>query len=260
MRIGLRSTSDAGLAMLESWLPRTLRPGRARVVDALYSLIEGGEGERPGVKRFHVLYRDATRLDRSLDLAELRRAFNRDISMLIGALARRRVFVHAGVVGIDGKAVLVPGRSFSGKTTLVQALVHQGAVYYSDEYAVLDSRGRVSPWAEPLSIRAHGPAKPGEPHSPESLGAATGKRALPVRLVVLTSFEEGRSFKPRTVSSAAGTLGLLQHTLPARRRPRRSLQALASVVTDARIVRGRRGDAHQAARVIVRMLAGSRRS
>jgi serine kinase of HPr protein (carbohydrate metabolism regulator) len=211
------------------------------------------------MKRFHVLYRDATRLERSLDPAELRRTFNRDISMLIGALARRRVFVHAGVVGIDGKAVLVPGRSFSGKTTLVQTLVQQGAVYYSDEYAVLDSRGRVWPWAESLSIRAHGPAKPGDLRSPESLGAVAGKRALPVRLVVLTSFEEGRSFKPRTVSPAAGTLGLLQHTLPARRRPRRSLQALASVVSEARVVRGRRGDAHQAARVIVRMLANSRR-
>ena len=254
VRVGLRADGEEGLAVLKSWLPRAVRAGRDEVVRALYSLVLGGPGPRPGVQRFHLLYRDATQLARSLDLDEIRRAFDRDLSMKIGETAERRVFVHAGVVSFEGGAVLIPGKSFSGKTTLVRALVGQGGVYYSDEYAVLDSRGRVSPWAEPLSIRKDGPMKPGEPHSARSLGLTVGRRSQPVRLVVLTAFEKGRRFKPRSISSADGTLGLLEHTLPARRRPRAALRALASAVEGARVVRGPRGEARDAARAIVRLL------
>ena len=252
--MGLRASDKEGLCVLKSWLPRAVKASRARVVGTVYSFLRGGPGDHPGTKRFHLLYRDATRLARSHDLNEVRRAFDRDLSMRIGEAASDRIFVHAGVVSFKAGAVLVPGKSFSGKTTLIQALVAEGGVYYSDEYAVLDSRGRVSPWAEPLSIRKHGALKAGEPHSPDSLGMVVGKQALPVRLVVLTSFEKGRRFRPMAVSQAAGTLGLLEHTLPARKRPRAALRALASVVSGARVIRGPRGEAREAARAIVRAL------
>ena len=201
-----------------------------------------------------MLYRDAARLARSLDMAEIRRAFERDLSIAIGDAARRRVFVHAGVVGVNGGAILIPGKSCSGKTTLVQALVAQGGVYYSDDYAVLDGRGRVFPWAEPLSLRERGPTRASERHTPESLGMASGRKGLPVRLVVLTSFQKGRAFSPREETKAAGTLGLLQHTLPARRRPRAALKALAAAVSGARVISGPRGEARAAARSILAKL------
>src|SRR4029077_6709070 len=63
------------------------------------------------------------------------------------------LFVHAGVVGWDGGAIVMPGASFAGKTTLVQAWLGAGATYYSDEFAVLDRTGRVHPFTRPLSIR-----------------------------------------------------------------------------------------------------------
>jgi hypothetical protein len=258
VRIGLRASGADGLQALKGWLPRAVKPSRATVVQGLYSLILGGAGPRSGVKRFHVLYRDAQRLARSLDLDEIRRTFDRDISMLVGEAASRRVFVHAGVVGFKGGAVVVPGKSFSGKTTLIQALVAQGGVYYSDEYAVLDARGRVFPWAEPLSIRPDGARKRGQSHSPDSLGIVAGRISLPVRLVVLTSFEKGRRFRPRKLTPAAGTLGLLEHTLPARKRPRAALRALTSAVSDAQVIRGPRGEAREAARAIVRLLDAPR--
>lgn len=257
VRIGLRASAEPGLRVVRSWLPKAARAGRAVVVDALYSYIQGGPGPRAGTKRFHVLYRDAVRLARSLDIEEVRRAFDRDLSMMVGATARDRIFVHAGVVSLDGGAVVIPGRSFSGKTTLVRALVDQGGVYYSDEYAVLDSRGRVFPWAEPLSIRSRGPLEPGHPHSPEGLGLKVGRRSLPVRMVVLTTFQDGTRFRPRRVSKAAGALGLLEHTLPAQIRPKASLHAIASAVSSARVIRGPRGDAHEAARAIIRALEPS---
>ena len=63
------------------------------------------------------------------------------------------VAVHAGVVADGDRAIVMPGMSFSGKTTLVRALVEAGAVYYSDEYAMLDEAGRVHPYARQLSFR-----------------------------------------------------------------------------------------------------------
>lgn len=254
VRIGLRASAASGLTTLTSWLPRAVKPGRGTEVEALYSYVVGGPGARAGTKRFHVLYRDATRLARSLDLEEVRRAFERDLSMAVGAGARRRIFVHAGVVSFDNGAVLIPGKSFSGKTTLVRALVDQGGAYYSDEFAVLDSRGRVFPWAEALSIRKNGAMQAAQAHSPETLGLTIGRKPVPVRMVVLTSFEEGRRFRPRRMSPAAGALGLLEHTLPAQARPRATLRAIASAVSSAKVLRGLRGDAREAAQAIVKAL------
>lgn len=254
MRVGLRGSKPEAMEQLKAWLPRAARPSRANIVDGLYSLILGGAGPRAGVKTFHILYRNATQLARSLDLNEIRRAFDRDLSMLIGENAVDHVFVHAGVVSFGGGAILVPGKSFSGKTTLVRALVDSGAVYYSDEYAVLDSRGRVFPWAEPLSIRLHGPSKAGEPHSAESLGMTIGRRALPVSLVVLTSYEAGRRFRPKRLAPGHGVLGLLEHTMSAQRNPRAALRALSSAATKALVVSGPRGEARSTARVLRRLV------
>src|SRR5215217_1450746 len=60
--------------------------------------------------------------------------------------APERTFVHAGAIEHEGRAIIFPGHSFSGKTTLTEAFVRAGATYYSDEFAVLDNDGRVHPY------------------------------------------------------------------------------------------------------------------
>ena len=77
-------------------------------------------------------------------------AFNKHAELLTAYRAQDCLFVHAGVVGWQGKAILIPGRSFSGKTTLVKALIEAGATYYSDEFAILDRQGLVHPYPLPL--------------------------------------------------------------------------------------------------------------
>ncbi len=64
-----------------------------------------------------------------------------------------RVFVHSGAVAIDGKAILLPGNSFTGKSTLTHELVKLGCKYLSDEFAILDEDGLVSPYARPINLR-----------------------------------------------------------------------------------------------------------
>ena len=67
---------------------------------------------------------------------------------------------------------MLPAPSFGGKTTLVAALVRAGAIYYSDEFAVLDEQGFVHPYAKPLSIR--GADNWQVNHSVASLGGVVG--------------------------------------------------------------------------------------
>ena len=74
--------------------------------------------------------------------------------LLIATGARAWLFVHAGVVAIGGRVLVIPGGTFTGKTTLVRALVAAGAVYYSDEYAVLDASGLVHAYPRPPSLRS----------------------------------------------------------------------------------------------------------
>lgn len=82
-----------------------------------------------------------------------------ELMLHVAERAPELVFLHAGVVGIGGRALVLPGPSFAGKTTLVAALVRAGAVYLSDEYAVLDSLGRVHPYARQLQMRLPGQAQ-----------------------------------------------------------------------------------------------------
>src|SRR5690606_4458520 len=118
---------------------------------------------------------------------DFRRLFNSMIRVRIGINTKDYVFLHAGTVGFNGKAVIVPGNSYSGKTTLVAELVKAGCEYYSDEYAILDRDGMVHPFARDLSVR-HSETDIRDV-SVESLSGREGNEPLPVGAVFLTKFE-----------------------------------------------------------------------
>ena len=72
------------------------------------------------------------------------------------------VFLHAGVVAWEDRALLLPGQSHAGKSTLVAELVRAGATYYSDEFALLDSQGRVHRiYTRDIRMRRPGAPDPG---------------------------------------------------------------------------------------------------
>ncbi|HWC77252.1 MAG TPA: hypothetical protein VG778_07315, partial [Blastocatellia bacterium] len=176
--IGVRSNRAEVVEQARSFLPPLWTPSTGRKVELLYSFISGGNSTRPGIRRFNILYANAARAARSLDMEEVFQAFESDLQLYVAERAPRRVFVHAGVVGWRGRAILLPGRTFTGKTTLVAELVRAGATYYSDEYAVLDAQGRAHPYTRPLAIR---PADGGrsQKHKVEELGGRSGVKPLP---------------------------------------------------------------------------------
>src|SRR5690242_598561 len=153
VRVGIRASDPCILPQLRDLAPPYWRRSRAEVVDYLYSLVVGGPGPRPGLRRYNLLYGGSMQLSRSLDIDQVLERLSGDMQLYVADHARGWVFVHAGVVGWKGTAILIPAPTFSGKSTLVQALVRAGATYYSDEYAVLDERGWVHPYPRPLHLR-----------------------------------------------------------------------------------------------------------
>ena len=171
------------------------------------------------------------------------------IEAYIALDATSYIFIHAGAVAASGRAIVIPGSSFSGKTTLVRALVDAGATYYSDEFAVLDEAGCVVPYSRRLSIRvARGAA---EAHSVEQLGGVAGVDALPIGLAIMTHFRSGAAWQPRRLSPGAGALAVLEHALPAQERPQQTLRVLKTALAGATILEGVRGEADEVARVLL---------
>jgi hypothetical protein len=230
------------LERLRDLLPPGWRLAASPVVERLYSLFVSRDEPRPGLRRFHLLYADSEVIGRAPGLDSIFEAFESNLQLHVAENARRRTFIHAGVVGWRGCAVVIPGRSFTGKTTLVQELVRAGATYYSDEYAVLDARGRVHPYPKALGIRNGGSTMQTKQWA-DSLGGRTGVKPLPVGLILLSRYKPGATWRPRRLSAGESALALLANAVPARRQPGRTLEALRPVVLRARVLKGQRGEA-----------------
>jgi hypothetical protein len=253
LRIGIRVNESELLARLPDHLPPGWKPANSPVVDRLYSLRAATTGRSTAVRNFNLLYAGAARLVRTRELEDVFEPLESDLQMFVAEWARRRIFVHAGVVGWRGQAIVIPGTSYSGKSTLVAALVRAGATYYSDEYAVFDAQGRVHPYARKLSLRSEEPGSP-ERCEPETLGGRRGARPLPVGLVALSLYKAGARWRPRRLSPGQAALALLGNTVPARHRPDAVFAALHPSVTHAVALRGRRGEADETAAALLRTL------
>ncbi len=78
------------------------------------------------------LHKEEKKVAESETLDTLLEQLESYIRITVAEFAVGKVFIHAGVVAIDEKALILPAKSFHGKTTLVAELVRAGAVYYSD--------------------------------------------------------------------------------------------------------------------------------
>lgn len=253
LRISIRSNDPAALARVCEHLPRKWQGASLPVVDRVYSIRVGGVGSRSKVQRLNLLYSDHVRLARTADLDSIFEAFETDLRMFVAEYAKHHVFVHAGVVAWKGKAIVIPGRSYSGKSTLVAELIRAGATYYSDEYAVFDSRGLVHPYQKPIELRDEGSYVQAKVDVAE-LGGRSATKPIPVGLVLMTDFKSGARWRPRRLTAGKGVLELLFNTVSARRNPERALATLQRVTTEADILKGVRGEASEMAPAVIRRM------
>jgi hypothetical protein len=238
VRVSVRSNDAAALERVCGHLPSEWERTSSLAVDRVYSILVANKGTR----RLNFLYGDDVQLSSSKGLTDIFERFESDLRLFVAELATHHVFVHAGAVGWKGQAILIPGRSFSGKSTLVAELVRAGATYYSDEYAVLDARGRVHPFSKPLELREEGDHRQTKITVAE-LGGQAGTKPLPVGLVLITEYKNGARWRPRKLTAGNGVLQMLFNTVSARRSPGRALATLQRVAASADVLKGVRGDA-----------------
>ena len=179
-----------------------------------------------------------------MDLEDLLNDLEIDIHSYVAAATQQRIFLHAGVVGWRGQAIVIPGKNFSGKTSLVTALLRAGATYYSDEFAVLDARGWVHPYPWALHIREEGLKQP-KAYPAELLGAHAGTQPLPIGLVIFSEYRQGGNWRPRPLSRGRAALEMLANAVSLRYRPDVMLAMLNRVVHGATVLKGVRGEAEE---------------
>ncbi len=253
VRIGIR-VNEPGLGeALKSLMPPGHRPSSSSSVQRLFSLVVGGSSQERGVRRFNILYDGALRLCRERELSPVLKILKVQIRHAVAEMAPRRVFVHAGVIAHRGRAIMIPGSSMSGKSTLVYEVLKLGATYYSDEYAVLDNNGMVSPFAKPISLRAPGTFNATD-YDIAEFGATVGAKPVPLGMVAITKYGKGAKWRPRRLSPGQGALAMLSHSVAARRQPGRVIATLSRALAGAQVLKGIRGEASEVAQQMLEVI------
>lgn len=179
-----------------------------------------------------------------------------DLELWVAEHAEGLVFVHAGAVAWRGRAIVVPGRTLAGKSTLVAALVRAGATYYSDEYTVLDPQGLVRPYARMLSIRPPD-ASPPRRVTAEDIGGHTGTQPVPLALVAHVRHDAAAGWSVAELSRGRAAMVLLDNTVPARTRPVEVMDHLQAATDGVRGLTGTRGEADDAAGRLLSLLGAA---
>ena len=91
---------------------------------------------------------------RSSDYRYILEYLEYDIYNLLVDRLSEYYLVHAGVVSHDDKAIVLPGRSGGGKTTLIAGLLKDSFKYLTDEIGVIDPHTlKVHPFPKPLNMK-----------------------------------------------------------------------------------------------------------
>ena len=167
-----------------------------------------------------------------------------DVELHVAEHAVGVIAVHAGVVVWHGAALVLPGRTLAGKSTLVHRLVTAGAQYCSDEYALLTRDGLVLPYPRPLSLR---PPHGGVPSRIALAGlGANLTDSVPVALIAALEYRPGATWQVREVTAAEGAMAMLQNTVAARSRPVETMDHVSAAARGSLALLGLRGEAGEA--------------
>jgi hypothetical protein len=172
---------------------------------------------------------------------------------MIGRL-KRFTAVHAGVVEFAGRALLLPGGTHAGKSSLVAELLRRGAGYFSDEYALIDAQGLAHAYPRPLMLRNGGSDQ--FPVTPQESGARVGGGPAPVAWILALKYEAAAPWRIAAVPRSEAFLTLLSNTPHFLAENPRILDPLRRASAGAACFAGQRGDAVEAAGEILRLVAG----
>ncbi len=250
LSIVVESDADELLHSSVPWLPgdgwstesNSFQPDRVYRIDV--------EPPKDEIGTLHYAFSiDGTHKYRSTNFSIFTDYFESDIHHYVATYTRGYLFVHAGVAVLNGKAIVIPGRSFAGKSTLTRALLEAGATYYSDDYAVIDDNGMVHPFPRHLRLRDQG-AAPQSRVDPVEQGWPVGDEAAPIGMIAVLRWDAKAGWIVQEVSKGAGVLALLSNTVAARERPIDAMGIMTKAVEHAIVLEGTRAEADSAAKLL----------
>lgn len=155
-----------------------------------------------------------------------------------------RAAVHAGAVSVDGRAVVLPGPSRRGKSSLVRALLARGAAYLSDEYTVIGTDGRVSAYPRSLTLRT---STGSQRMTPSELDAYIDTSRPAVSIIAELAHDIDAGWAVRALTAGEATFALLRNSVGVRRNPALTLECLTAAAATSEGFAGTRGEAEDAA-------------
>ena len=233
---------DAAERVLRVSLLNNVRTVRRKKFDLVFQLNRNKRGKR-------VVIQNGVEIAGGGTHRKFFKFFDSIIRVAIAERAVGLVFLHAGVVGWKGKAIIIPADSFKGKSTLVSELVRRGAEYYSDEFAIIDGDGLVHPFARRINRRTED-YKTYE-LTVEDLGGTYGKVLIPVGFVLITEYRLNAKWSPKILRPGQGVLEMIPFTLCLRHRPDFSLEVLNNIASNAIIASSFRGTAEKFAKTLL---------
>jgi len=160
--------------------------------------------------------------------------------------------VHAGAVVLGEQALLLPGVTHAGKSSLVAELLRRGATYFSDEYALIDSEGRVHPYPRPLLLRNGSHEQ--SPWLPAECNAHTGESAVSVDWILSLEYSPENIWSVTAVCQSEALLILLRNTPHIWSESPNMVAAFQHAVSSAKCYVGRRPEADEAVSRILQLL------
>jgi hypothetical protein len=160
-----------------------------------------------------------------------------EITRLLLENVAPHVPIHSGAVTVDGRAMVLAGRTQGGKSTLTAWLATRGWGFLSDEVAILDLSGHqpaVQPFWRPVGIRRGGPLESVIPvddtDDPALVPASTIgslSSAAPLSAMVLPVYSPGHAGEPEPLTPAETLVGLTEHLPLLRQQGRQAFAAMA---------------------------------
>ncbi len=160
--------------------------------------------------------------------------------------------VHAGAVLIKGRALILPGCTHAGKSSLVAELLRRGASHFSDEYALIDGQGHTHSYPRPLLLRNGHPVQ--SLVLPEELNASFATRSAPVGWILGLDYAPDAAWDVHGISQGEAVMLLLSNTPHEMAESPEMVDFFLRVASNAVCFAGIRGDAVEAATHVLNLI------
>jgi hypothetical protein len=160
--------------------------------------------------------------------------------------------VHAGAVLWGERALLLPGGTHAGKSSLVAELLRRGFTYFSDEYALIDSEGLVHPYPRPLLLRNGRPEQ--VPMLPGECSASVGEVPASIGWILSLQYLPGCTWSVAAITQSEAVLTLLRNTPHVLAESPEMVRVFERAVTGAICFAGRRNEAADAVDQVLRLV------